>query len=127
MSAFRKQVWNQTITVYHRRSSTGIDGKTSVYWEREVCADCFYGTAKKQRIDGMTLFSKDTTIARIPGEPETAVGKGDIIVGASVEDEILDGTGTAIRKKYAGNCFTVSVYKDNRKLKRSAHYYAAEE
>lgn len=131
MSLLRSRVWNKPITVYHRVESKDALGKTITDWTRFQLSNCFYGLKARQAISGLEIVSRNVHIVRIPEDSIPTgfvIGKGDIIVKGHVEDELQQNdSGSALRTKYAGNCFVVNRYGDNRSLPATAHLYASED
>lgn len=133
--------WADTVTLYNQHRSDA-DGRTKTVWLRTVLYGCFYGSQKRQQLDGMTLISVDTHLVRIratenyksPDEWHRlsldqaplyfTLGKGDVIVKGEVDDSIPDNrSASGILSKYP-DAFEVAEAKDNSGPGRfSAHYY----
>lgn len=132
MSTYRALVWDKPITVYHRVLSVDDDsGKTVTSWARTDLENCYYGLKARQVVRGTEIGSANLYIVRIPIASIPAdfvMGKGDIVVNGAVTDELpSNDSGSALRAKYAGNCFIVGTYRDNRDLPNTAHLYASED
>lgn len=131
MSTYRALAWDKPITVYHRVLSVDALGKTVTNWHRMSLENCFYGLKARQVINGLQIVSSNVHIVRIPASVVSdgfALGKGDIVVNGAVTDELpSNDSGSALRAKYAGNCFIVGTYRDNRDLPNTAHLYASED
>lgn len=128
MSIYRNLMWDETITLYHRSEGKDAFGKTIVSWTRTVLQKCFYGLKHRQKINGLEIVSNNSHIVRIPGAYEIEIGKGDIVVRGNVPEILpVNDSGSSLKTKYAGSCFTVNVTVDNTKLPKTAHYYAAED
>ena len=132
MSTYRALVWDKPITVYHRVLSVdGDSGKTVTSWARTELENCYYGLKARQVINGLQIVSSNAHVVRIPISAipdDFALGKGDIVVNGAVTDELpSNDSGSAMRAKYAGNCFIVGTYRDNRDLPNTAHLYASED
>lgn len=132
MNTYRQQVWNDTITLYHRTEGKDAAGKKLITWTRFVLRGCFYGLKARQVVSGTEIVSRNAVMARIPWAsidvPIFAIGKSDIIVRGEADDVLPDNdSGSALKAKYPGNCFTVNSVADNSKLPRTAHYYASED
>lgn len=115
--------WNQRITLY-KKTTSKIDEKTIVSWNKSWHNNCFYGETKKQILNGTTIQYLSQVFARIPGN--IVLSQGDIIVKGTINDE-LDEYVAGFRSndllnKYKGNCFIVNTAKDNTKLK-TAHWF----
>ena len=118
-SVYRKLMWNEQITVFHRINSIE-DGKQKVSWEKSVYEDCFWGNKIKWHKDGESIIRDNQLIVRIPADKDAIVALGDIVVRGSIEDEIA-GSGTNIKQAYKDSCFEIAKTTDNSKLKNTAH------
>lgn len=131
VSDFRKKVWSETVTIFHRTVSAGADGKTATAWTRFVISGCFYGWQRKRRIEGLEIVPSDSRIVRIPAENVPAgfaLGKGDIVIRGTVDTSLGENESpVGILKRYGDEAFLVNRVIDNTKLTRTAHYFASEE
>ena len=132
MSEYRKFMWCDTITLYHRtESKDATSGKVITTWSRATYANCYYGLKVSRRISGLGWIVNNTHLVRIPAASVTsafALGQGDIIVRGDVSDTIAtNGTGKDVRVKYADSSFIVNMAKDNMNLPNTAHWLASEE
>lgn len=125
MSIFRKQRWNDTVTVYHRVKTTDTNGKTVTNWTPETVEGVFYGHSKRQVVNDIVLVEQDRHICRIPGDKLSDLERGDVICRGTVNIEIPEN---ASPEKYltAVDHFTADVVSDNRQLELTAHWYAGE-
>lgn len=131
MSRFRALIWDKTITVYHQRKSKDAMGKTVVNWNRSILSNCFYGLKARQVINGLQITSKNVHIVRIPASAISegfVLGKDDIIIKGAITDDLpQNDSGSALKAQYAGGCFVVNSFTDNRDLQNTAHLYASED
>jgi hypothetical protein len=132
MSVFKRAVWNESITLYHRTESKDNSGKTVTTWTKTSLSNCYYGRKLRQQLSAdLEIVSSNLNVARIPVTSISsgfAIGKGDIIVKGTVSDILANNdSGKALRDKYFGSCFMVNAVTDNTKLQRSAHWYATED
>lgn len=125
MSLFRDQRWNDTVTVYHRVVSQDANGRTVTNWTRETASGVFYGLSKRQTVNGSVLTEHDRHICRIPGDQITALGRGDIICRGTVTVSIPQNSSPE-KLLTDTEHFTAGVVSDNRQLRQTAHWYAAE-
>ncbi len=125
MSLYRDMRWNDTVTVYHRAKTTDTNGKTVTNWTPETVEGVFYGHSKRQVVNGTVLVEQDRHICRIPGDKLSNLERGDIICRGTVEIEIPEN---ASPEKYltAVEHFTAGVVSDDRSMRKSSHWYAAE-
>lgn len=125
MSLYRDTRWNDTVTVYHRVKTTDTNGKTVTNWTPETVEGVFYGHSKRQVVNGTVLVEQDRHICRIPGDKLSNLERGDIICRGSVEIEIPEN---ASPEKYltAVEHFTAGVVSDDRPMRKTSHWYAAE-
>ena len=131
VSPFRRMVWSESITVYHRTLSADAVGKTVTTWTRFEVSGCFYGWKRKRRIAGVEIVPEDSRVVRIPAENVPAgfsLGKGDVIVrGIAAEVLAENASPLPLIKRYGEAAFLVNRFIDNTKLTRTAHYFASEE
>lgn len=130
VSDFRKKVWSETVTIFHRTVSAGADGKTATAWTRFVISGCFYGWQRKRRIEGLEIVPSDSRIVRIPAENVPAgfaLEPGDVIVRGNVDDVLaVNDSPVVLTRKYGDEAFIADRVTDNTKFERTAHYYASE-
>lgn len=129
VSAFRKKVWTETVTVFHRTVSAGADGKTATAWTRFVISGCFYGWQRKRRIEGFEIVPSDSRIVRIPAgnvPAGFALAPGDVIgLGAVTYAPPENASEAEILRAYPGDRFVAAASRDNRALRRTGHYFAS--
>lgn len=125
MSLFRSLRWADTVTVYHRETSKDANGRTVTGWTRRTADGCFYGLSKRQVVDGSVLAEHDRHICRIPAVALDALERGDVICRGLVDIEIPQN-GSPEKFLTGVEHFTAETVSDNRQLKHTAHWYAAE-
>lgn len=125
MSQFRDQRWNDTVTVYHRVKTTGANGKTVTNWTTQTVEGVFYGHSKRQVVNNTVLVEQDRHICRIPGDKLSILERGDVICRGTVSIEIPENSSP---EKYLTEVehFTASIVSDDRPLRKTSHWYAAE-
>ena len=122
MSHYRRSVWNDQITVYHRSEESDVNGRPRTTYTRSVYDDCFFNRASTISVSGNTFVTSERYVVRIPAEQSAIVSPEDLIVKGSVEDEVVTGNQLSqIKVKYVGMCFTVDSVTDDTKLTETAH------
>ena len=122
MSHYRRSVWNDKITVYHRAEETDVSGRPRTTYTRSVYDDCFFNRVSSISVSGNTFVTSERYVVRIPAEQSAIVSPEDLIVKGSVDDEVVTGNQLSqIKVKYSGMCFTVDSVKDDTKLTETAH------
>ena len=130
--------WNKTLTVYTKYFDE--ETKTAT-WYRYVLTDCFFARTNKARFASPELYRESENLARIPAqenyvpyaewcamsdEERTAsfseAPEKSIVFLGEIGEDITDGRGTALRKKYPES-FAVGEFRDNTAFALS-HYYA---
>lgn len=125
MSVFRDQRWADTVTVYHRSKTTDANGKMVTTWTPQTVSGVFYGHSKRQVVNDTVLVEQDRHICRIPGDKLSELERGDVICRGTVTVSIPEN---ASPEKYltAVEHFTADVVSDDRPMRKTAHWYAAE-
>ena len=122
MSHYRRSVWNDQITVYHRSEESDVNGRPRTTYTRSVYDDCFFNRASTISVSGNTFVTSERYVVRIPADKSAIVSPEDLIVKGSVEDEVVTGNQLSqIKVKYVGMCFTVDSVTDDTKLTETAH------
>lgn len=129
-SNYRRVLWTETISVFHRTPSDGASGKTETHWERFVVPRCFFGWKQRQRTDATAVIPADVHIVRIPAENVPygfAIGTGDVVVRGDVDDVLaVNASPVVLTRKYGDEAFIADRVTDNTKFERTAHYYVSE-
>ena len=122
MSHYRRSVWNDQITVYHREEVTDEYGRAKTVYTRSVYDDCFFNRVSTISVSGQTFVASERYVVRIPAECNAIVSPEDLIVKHEVTDEVVRGVKLSdIKEKYSGMCFTVDSVSDDTKLTETAH------
>ena len=122
MSYYRRSVWNDQITVYHREESDDGSGRVKTSYIRSVYNDCFFNRVSTISVSGTSFVASERYVVRIPAECDAIVSPEDLIVKNAVEDEVGNGVRLSdIKEKYSGMCFTVDSVSDDTKLTETAH------
>ena len=121
MSQYRRLMWNDQITVYHR-SEEEVNGRLKTVYTRSVYDDCFFNRVSTISVSGTSFVASERYVVRIPAEQSAIVSPEDLIVKGDVDDEVTNGTRLSeLKVKYTGMCFTVSGVSDDTKLTETAH------
>ena len=122
MSYYRRSVWNDQITVYHRAEEEDDSGRVKTSYTRSVYDDCFFNRVSTISVSGNSFVASERYVVRIPAEQSAIVSPEDLVVKGNVVDEVESGNTLAkIKTKYAGMCFTVEGVSDDTKLTETAH------
>ena len=125
MSHYRRSVWNDQITVYHREEVTDEYGRAKTVYTRSVYDDCFFNRVSTISVSGQSFVASERYVVRIPAEKSAIVSPEDLIVKNAVTDEVVRGVKLSdIKEKYSGMCFTVDSVSDDTKLTETAHLKA---
>lgn len=129
-SHFRRVLWTETVTVFHRTLSDGANGKAETRWERFVVPRCFFGWKQRQLTDATTVIPADVHVVRIPAENVPngfAIRTGDVVVRGNVDDVLaVNDSSVILTRKYGDEAFIAARVTDNTKFERTAHYFASE-
>ena len=121
MSHYRRLMWNDQITVYHRTEEE-VNGRPKTVYTRFVYDDCFFNHVSAISVSGNSFVTSERYVVRIPAEKSAIVSPEDLIVKGDVEDEVSNGNQlSGLKVKYAGMCFTVDGVSDDTKLTKTAH------
>ena len=122
MSCFRKLVWNDRITVYHRGEAEDSYGRPKTVWTRTVYEDCFFNRVQTLSVSGNTFVTGERYVVRIPAECCPVISPEDLVVRGNIEQEAGNPVRLSeIKTKYKGMCFTVEDVTDDTKLTETAH------
>ena len=122
MSHYRRSVWNDKITVYHREEVADEYGREKTVYTRSVYDDCFFNRVSAISVSGQSFVASERYVVRIPAECDAIVSPEDLIVKNEVTDEVARGVRLSdIKEKYSGMCFTVDGVTDDTKLTETAH------
>lgn len=122
MSRYRKLLWNEKITVYHKMEILDDYGKEKTVYFRSVYKDVFFNRVQGLAVSQNSFVGTERYIVRIPPEQNATVSQEDLIVKGEVPDEVINGVRLSdIKNKYAGLCFTVESVTDDTKLTETAH------
>ncbi len=122
MSHYRRSVWNDKITIYHREEVTDEYGREKTVYTRSVYDDCFFNRVSTISVSGNSFVASERYVVRIPAEQSAIVSPEDLIVKGDVADEVVRGIRLSdIKDKYSGMCFTVDSVSDDTKLTETAH------
>ena len=122
MSHYRRSVWNDQITVYHREEVTDEYGRAKTVYTRSVYDDCFFNRVSTISVSGQSFVASERYVVRIPAECDAIVSPEDLIVKGDVSDTVTSSnTLSQIKTKYRGMCFTVEGVTDDTKLTETAH------
>jgi len=123
MSHYRRLVWNDKITVYHR-SEIGV-GRPQTVYTRSVYENCFFNRVSTISVSGNSFVASERYVVRIPAECNAIVSPEDLIVKGEVSDEFQNVTNATrlseVKVRYSGMCFTVEGVSDDTKLTETAH------
>ena len=121
MSHYRRLMWNDQITVYHR-SEEEANGRLKTVYTRSVYDDCFFNHVSTISVSGNSFVTSERYVVRIPADKSAIVSPEDLIVKGCVDDEVKNGNQLSeIKVKYSGMCFTVDSVTDDTKLTETAH------
>ena len=122
MSHYRRLMWNDKITVYHRSETEDGNGRPRTVYSRSVYDDCFFNRVSTISVSGTSFVASERYVVRIPAEQSAIVSPEDLIVKGEVEDEVGNGNQlSGLKVKYSGMCFTVDGVSDDTKLTETAH------
>ena len=122
MTHYRRTVWNDQITVYHREEVEDEHGRLKTVYTRSVYDDCFFNHVQTISVSGNAFVTSERYVVRIPAEQSAIVSPEDLIVKGNVTDEVINGTRLSdIKTKYKGMGFTVEGVSDDTKLTETAH------
>lgn len=122
MSRYRRLMWCDQITVYHRSEQEDDNGRLKTVYSRAVYKDCFFNRVQTIAVSGNSFVTSERYVVRIPAEEDAIVSPEDLIVKNAVDDEVTNSNRlTAIKEKYRGMCFTVEGVSDDTKLTETAH------
>lgn len=120
-----------TITLYNRRETKDVNGRTVVTWYRRSIGGCSWMRKTNRIWDGTAVILANTIICRIPEHPAYrepqdwdaltsptgyfTLAPGDIIVRGTVTDTIGTSLSDAalIEKYKRGGAFVVAAAKNN--------------
>ena len=110
-----------SVTVYRKVLKTGADGKTAVFYKREVYDGCYWGLKEDKEFSKTAMEDKNVYICRLP---LCDIRPGDVLFKGVVRSVIEDKAGKRMsdlieRKK--PDCFTATLVRKNSAVSYLAH------
>lgn len=116
---------SETVTLYHRITVTGEDGRSRDVWTRHVLTGCSWRQTDVQVLSSNAVARSVDTVCRIPAgqqKPDT----GDVLILGAVKVQATTAKQVQqLLAEYKDSAIRVASVKDNARIAGMLPHYAA--